>query len=256
MEAKWLINPDYANLEASVALAKKYGAAFEYNDFFYQEVYTSEEEVEKHMQSYFELNRDRGQDMLHGVFMDIVTTSRDEYIRDYARKRMEESVLIAERMELKGVVFHTGLIGGLRLDSYVEHWVTEMAVFLRTLLKKHPSVCICMENSFETSPDELLMLMNRTWDCERLKLCLDYGHAALSKTPVDEWFCKCSERLGHIHLNDNDLINDLHMAPGTGAIDFTKFKMLYEKYGKNVPILLEVTGSDKQEKALSFMKKL
>ena len=65
MEAKWLINPDYANLEASVALAKKYGAAFEYNDFFYQEVYTSEEEVEKHMQSYFELNRDRGQDMLH-----------------------------------------------------------------------------------------------------------------------------------------------------------------------------------------------
>ena len=163
---------------------------------------------------------------------------------------------IAHELGVKGVVFHSGLISGLKQEAYLEHWYKVQEEWIRYLLAKYTEQYIFMENTFETGPDSLTELKRRMKDCDRFKLCLDYGHACISKTSLDEWFASMAADIGHIHLNDNDLEADLHMAPGDGAIDFGRFKALLKQYEVNAPILLEVTGADKQKRALEYMRRL
>jgi len=176
-------------------------------------------------------------------------------VKKYSEEKVEQSVQIATELGVKGVVFHTGLIGGLMLDSYIEHWLDEQEALLRKLLEKYP-VDIYMENTFETTPEALLRLQKRLTDENRFALCLDYGHAHLTQTPVEQWMSDMAEHIGHIHLNDNDGKADLHLAPGDGVMDMKKFSRLLEKYQIKSPVLLELSGVEKQRKALEYMNAL
>ena len=115
---------------------------------------------------------------------------------------------------------------------------------------------IYLENSFESNPDVFIKLMDRVKDIKNVKICLDYGHAALTLTPLEEWVKQMSPYIAHMHVNDHDLKADMHLAPGEGQIDFNHFKELMEKYNVNVSTLLEVNGIKRQTKALEFMTRL
>jgi sugar phosphate isomerase/epimerase len=43
---------------------------------------------------------------------------------------------------------------------------------------------------------------------KKINVCLDFAHANISKTPIDEWFNKLKPYIKHIHLNDNDGLVD------------------------------------------------
>lgn len=256
MERQWHIIPEYENIEKSLELAKKYNAAFEYNDFFKPQVFEDEDILEERIQFYLGLNRDRSRDTLHGSFLDLCIASQDSTIREYSIERIAKSMEIGDRLGVRGVVFHTGLIGGLTVEYYINGWVDAAAKVFGALAKQYPHMMIYLENSFEFSPDAFLRLMNKVKDVPNIKVCLDYGHAALTYTGLDEWVEKLEPYIAHMHVNDNDLKTDLHMAPGEGKIDFAKFKELMTKYDVNVPILLEVSGFERQEKALAYMSAL
>lgn len=256
MNREWLIIPDCNNLQESLALAEEYNAGFEYNDFFEPGVYSDEEEVKKRISLYKGCSRNPSRDTLHGVFLDMAIASKDPVICTYSRKRMEQSMAIAQELGVKGVVFHSGLIRGLKQETYLEHWYKVQEEWIRYLLNKFPSLFVFMENTFEDTPDNLVELKRRLKEEERFRLCLDYGHAILSPTAPERWFETMAGDIAHIHLNDNDLQADLHMAPGDGEIDFANFKRLLEEYHIECPILLEITGVDKQRRALEYMCKL
>ena len=256
MDRQWHIIPDYDNMEASLELAKEYNAAFEYNDFFKPEIFENEEVLEERIQFYLGLNRDRSKDTLHGIFLDLCIASKDSTIREYSKNRMLMSMEIGHRLGVKGVIFHTGLIGGLTVDYYINGWVNAAAEFFTDVAKKYPNMMIYLENSFEFSPDAFLKLMEKVKDVPNIKICLDYGHAALTLTPLEDWVGKLASYIGHMHVNDHDLKADLHLAPGEGQIDYRYFRELMEKFGVNVSVLLEVNGMEKQRNALEFMSNL
>lgn len=256
MNRKFLIIPEYKQLDKTIELAKQYEVGFEYNDFFDPWVYSDRDEVERRCSTYLSLPRDRSLDTLHGVFLDMAVTSRDLKIRSYSRRRVEQSLEIGERLGVRGVVFHSGLIAELQTASYLEGWLYESESFWRSAAKDHPGVEIYLENSFERSPEMLIRLKQNMKDIKNFKLCLDYGHACLTQTPVTEWAEKMGPYTGHIHLNDHDLRADLHQAPGEGALDFGLCKSLLEKHLAGVPILLELNGIERQRRALEYMIKL
>ncbi len=251
---KWLIIPDIDALDESAALAEKHGAAFEYNDFFQPDVYTSDEEVERRIEIYKSLPRDRSADTLHGAFLDIAFASTDKIIRERSRKLIEQSVEIAERLGIRGVIFHTGIIANLNYGIYREAWLRAAEDTFRPLCKKYPSVEIYIENTFERSPDVFLALMQRMSDIPSFGLCLDYAHAVLTPTSPKSWIKTLAPYIKHIHLNDNDLKKDLHLVPGEGEIDYLRFYSLITEYGVDAPILLELKGIENQKKALAFME--
>ena len=256
MERQWHIIPEYENIEKSLELAKKYNAVFEYNDFFKPDVFENEEILNERINFYKGLDRDRSKDTLHGIFLDLCIASMDTTIREYSKKRIAQSMEIADKLGVKGVVFHTGLIGGLTVDYYINGWVNAAAELFTNLGKTYPHIMIYLENSFEFSPDAFLKLMDKVKDVSNVRICLDYGHAALTLTSMEEWVGQLAPYIAHMHVNDHDLKADLHLAPGEGDIDFCKFKALMEKYNVSVSTLLEVNGILKQEKALEYMTNL
>lgn len=256
MERQWHIIPEYENIEKSLELAEKYNAVFEYNDFFKPNIFENEEILEERIRFYQNLDRDRSKDTLHGIFLDLCIASQDTTIREYSKKRITQSMEIGHRLGVKGVIFHTGLIGGLTVDYYINGWVNAAAELFTDLANKYPDMMIYMENSFEFSPDAFLKLMEKVKDVPNVRICLDYGHAALTLTPLDEWVGKMAPYIAHMHINDHDLKADLHLAPGEGQIDFNHFKELLKKYNVNVSTLLEVNGFERQTKALEFITNL
>jgi len=256
MKREWMIIPDLNNIGQSLALAEEYNAAFEYNDFFEPSVYADGEEVKKRISLYKGCSRNPSRDTLHGVFLDMALASKDPVICDYSQKRMEQSMAIAQELGVKGVVFHSGLIGGLKQEAYLEHWYKVQEEWIRYLLDKYPNLIVFMENTFEKEPQPLLELKKRLEDAERFRLCLDYAHAVLSPETPGKWVEAMAKDIGHIHLNDNDLQADLHMVPGEGAIDFVEFKGLLDEYTVDCPVLLEIVGVDKQKRALQYMSRL
>lgn len=256
MNRKFLIIPEYKQLDKTIELAEQYNLGFEYNDFFDPWVYSDKDEVEKRCSTYLSLQRDRSLDTLHGVFLDMAVTSRDRHIRSYSRRRVEQSLEIGGRLGVRGVVFHSGLIAELQTASYLNSWLYESESFWRSAAKDYSGMEIYLENSFEKSPEMLLRLKKNMQDVKNFKLCLDYGHACLTQMPAAEWVEKMGPYTGHIHLNDHDLKADLHQVPGEGVLDFGLCKSLLEQHLAGVPILLELNGIAGQRRALEFMIKL
>ena len=255
MKRKWLIIPEFEKREAYVKLAEQYHAGFEYNDFYLPSVYEKEEEVERRIAGYLALDRDRSQDTLHGAFLDVVVSSDDSYIAAYSKKRMKQSMEIARKLSIKGVVFHSGLVRGVTSKCYLDNWVTRQEAFYRELCAEYGELEIYLENTQETAPELMLPLLERMEDCKNFKFCLDYAHAAISGTPVEQWVNVFETYISHMHINDNDLCADLHQVPGEGKIDWQQFKQRINNM-ENASVLLELSGLEKQRRALEFMEKL
>ena len=250
------IIPDIDRLDDSLKLSWEYNTFFEYNDFFYPAIYQSEGETRRRINIYKSLDRDMSRDTMHGVFFDIAMTSTDEIIRNRSRVLMNNSMEIAANLGVKGVVFHTGINPGLWNRSYLDGWLDTAATWLDKLAKEYSHIDIYIENTFDKEPGVLTSLIDLLSHRKNVKLCLDYGHALLTDTEDEEWVRQMAPYVGHIHLNDHDMKEDLHLAPGKGLIDFERFEDLMEEYEVDTQVLLELNGAQEQLEALKYMTKI
>ncbi|MDD6010962.1 MAG: sugar phosphate isomerase/epimerase family protein [Lachnospiraceae bacterium] len=250
------IIPDIDRLDDSLKLSWEYNTFFEYNDFFYPAIYQSEGETRRRINIYKSLDRDMSRDTMHGVFFDIAMTSTDEIIRNRSRVLMNNSMEIAANLGVKGVVFHTGINPGLWNRSYLDGWLDTAATWLDKLAKEYSHIEIYIENTFDKEPGVLTSLIDLLSHRKNVKLCLDYGHALLTDTEDEEWVRQMAPYVGHVHLNDHDMKEDLHLAPGKGLVDFERFEDLMEEYEVDAQVLLELNGAQEQLEALKYMTKL
>ena len=226
------IIPDIDRLDDSLKLSWEYNTFFEYNDFFYPAIYQSEGETRRRINIYKSLDRDMSRDTMHGVFFD------------------------AANLGVKGVVFHTGINPGLWNRSYLDGWLDTAATWLDKLAKEYSHIEIYIENTFDKEPGVLTSLIDLLSHRKNVKLCLDYGHALLTDTEDEEWVRQMAPYVGHVHLNDHDMKEDLHLAPGKGLVDFERFEDLMEEYEVDAQVLLELNGAQEQLEALKYMTKL
>ena len=250
------IIPDIDRLDDSLKLSWEYNTFFEYNDFFYPAIYQSEGETRRRINIYKSLDRDMSRDTMHGVFFDIAMTSTDEIIRNRSRVLMNNSMEIAANLGVKGVVFHTGINPGLWNRSYLDGWLDTAATWLDKLAKEYSHIEIYIENTFDKEPGVLTSLIDLLSHRKNVKLCLDYGHALLTDTEDEEWVRQMAPYVGHVHLNDHDMKEDLHLAPGKGLVDFERLEDLMEEYEVDAQVLLELNGAQEQLEALKYMTKL
>lgn len=261
---KLYLVPDRKDVGRMCALAAEYGCAFEYNDFFAPKVMDDAAEQERIIAEY---RKHRGGcprkdaaekgfcgDTMHGAFLDVTIHSDDPLISDASMLRVRQSMETAKKMGLKGVVFHTGRIGGFRAANYLRNWRDRNEAFFAEIACKYPAQQIYMENMFDEAPDILAGLAEKMRDVKNFGVCLDYAHAMLSKCPGREWIETLAPYIRHIHINDNDLQNDLHLAVGAGKLDWQEFDGLIRQCRVEAPVLVEVNGYEAQKESLQYMK--
>ncbi len=158
---------------------------------------------------------------LHGHFMDTCHISPDPEIRTFSAKRYRESMDMAEAIGARFVVFHTQYNTMLRLPHYpsafhdasMEFWprIGDEAV--------ERGLTIYVENMFDVDPEPSARMAHEL-DHPAIQLCFDVAHAEIhSDIPVNDWIAAYGDKLGHVHINDCDGKNDLHLDLGEGTLD-------------------------------------
>ncbi len=246
--------PDISHLEESIQLIQKHQGYFEYNDFFTGTVLDDKKKQIEIIDEYARVRTDFSKDTMHGAFLDVTVHSSDEKIRQVSELRVRQSMDIAKEMGLRGVVLHTNRLQGFRVEQYLKNWLETNEIFLRKICEEYPMQQVFMENMFDEAPDILAELAKRMIDVPNFGVCLDYAHAAISRTELDIWMQELAPYIKHMHINDNDLQNDLHDAVGSGQIDWKNFAEEMQRYHIEASVLVEVSGEEKQKKSLEYMK--
>lgn len=248
-----LIIPDVNDMEVTLSLAEKYNLGFEYNDFFDPVVLEDKIKVATLIDRYMEQSVSSYCTM-HGAFYDVIPCSRDARIRDVSRLRIEQSIEVAKRLGASAVVFHTNYNPFLDSLAYNKIWIEQNAEYWSSVLEQHTEISIYLENMFDSSPDMLEELSKTLSGYQNYGVCLDYGHAAISKTEPVEWARRLGKYVKHIHINDNDLICDSHLAWGAGKIDRFGFYRSYESYMGDASVLIETRTTENKLRSLKQLE--
>lgn len=257
MNALYLI-PDPERLPESCALAREYGARFEYNDFFDPLLLDDPARRDERIARYLALDRDRREDTLHGAFRDVVVHSDDPQIRAVSERRVLQSLEIAAALGLRGAVFHTGTLPLPPGGRYGELWLSRNAAFWRRAAAAFPDLEILIENMFDPRCDLPLALAGELSDLPRFGVCLDCAHAAVfgrGEADPAGWIERLGPRIRHLHLNDHDGLDDLHAPVGSGVSDWVSIDRAVRALPGAPSVLVEVSSLEGQRASLQYMKR-
>ena len=252
--SKYLIIPNRDAIEESLALCVEYGLGFELNDYIHPNTLDDKEKCDQIAQFYNSLNAPIMNS--HGDFFDVLVFSEDKRIAAISEERIIQSMEVAKASGATSVIFHSNMEPFLTADAYRNNWLDKNEVVFRRICEKYPSMNVYLENMFDTEPDEMANLAERMQDVANFGICFDYAHAYLTPTPLLDWAEMLSPYIKHVHINDNDGRNDLHLALGDGTIDWNKFLKMRDMYFPDATILVETTPIENQKKSLKFMKKM
>ena len=248
-----LIIPDVNSLLEYDELAKSYELGYEYNDFCKPDLLDDDEKTTSIIDTYTR-NYKPAFCTVHGAFYDVVPFSMDEKIQTISDYRIVQSLEHARQVNAKSVVFHTNYNPLLNQPDYVRKWIDRNAQYWSKKLIEYPDINIYLENMFEASPDILVALSERLSIFKNYGICLDYSHATLTNVSASIWMEKLKKYIKHIHINDNDLKHDLHLAWGDGKIDRFTFYECYEKHSPNTPIVIETNSIENIKRSLNTLQ--
>jgi sugar phosphate isomerase/epimerase len=226
-----------------------------------------DEKLEPIFQSYKLALKDfRNEVAIHGVFMDIITTSRDSKIAGVAKERILKNIEIAKKIGAKIVTFCSCYNPCIATSSpgYFDGYKQRQIAFWSNIIESisDDALLVVFENLWETKP-ELVKDVSDGVNLYNFKALLDTGHANIfSKVPMEKWVETLADHLTYIHLNDNHGDFDNNLVPGEGNIKWDKFFESLKCYGLKPRICLEVeayAGRSKLEntkRAIGYLKRM
>ncbi len=149
------------------------------------------------------------------------------------------------------MVFHSSAFPFLR-GAYLDNWSGVCADFYTELAEDFDLV-ICIENSIDLDPTAMCLLLSCT-QSDKVRVCLDIGHANYSNASLEEWFEALGEHIDCIHLSDNCGRYDDHLILGEGNVDWKLADSLWRQLGRDMPFTLETGGIDGVKKSLSYLR--
>ena len=160
-----------------------------------------------------------------------------------AMDEVKRSLESAEQVPISACVLHLGHKGDPWDTRALENSLTAIE-HLKAFA--HPlGVRLLIENLQNeiTSPEHILEIL-RVGHFDRVGVCLDIGHAHLSRPEnnigIDEAFELLKPRFAQLHLHDNHGQHDNHLWPGSGSIDWTNTAKQVATLPANTPGILEI----------------
>jgi len=156
---------------------------------------------------------------VHLPFYGINLGCFDRWIADYSEKTIREGVDFCREIGAARAVSHTTVPAYLGEEARPK-WAPR---FLERLerIERHAAergVSLVWENTYEKDFVLFDAMIERV---SSVRFCLDVGHVhCFAKRPVSELVAHLGTRIVHLHLHDNDGLDDRHWAIGKGTIDF------------------------------------
>ena len=170
-------------------------------------------------------------------------TSTDRAALVDAMDEVKRALEIAEQIPFRFLVQHLGLPNETFSEKKFESAMTAIE-HLRAFAKPL-GVRILLENiPNELSTPEKLMEMIRNAHFEDVGVCFDFGHAHMMGS-VREAFESVRNQVLSTHVHDNAKLQDSHLWPGQGTIDWKEAMELLRSAPQTPPLLLELAEDEK-----------
>lgn len=146
---------------------------------------------------------------------------------ELVRNRLE----FAARLGARAIVLHA--YPDMPLESQLRS-LSELEPYARLY-----EVRIALENLFEGNLERLARLFGE-FEPDFLAFCYDSGHGNIYPGSLD-FLAQWKDRLGVVHLHDNDGVADQHLLPFTSGVDWTRLAHLLAESAYQGPLNLECT---------------
>lgn len=187
----------------------------------------------------------------------VSTADLTDSLREASLSEVLESLEVAAELRPMKVVLHPSNIRGLSV--FVMDQARQYALkSLEAIVEKanYLGLCLCLENMFPqtnslVNPEDFVEIFERF---STLKMTLDMGHANIGSKgsrKILDFIETFSDRIHHIHANDNLGKEDDHLPIGAGTIDFQEIVKALKRIGYDDTVTLEVFSRDKDYLALS-----
>ncbi|MGD8543501.1 MAG: sugar phosphate isomerase/epimerase family protein [Candidatus Bathyarchaeota archaeon] len=229
---------DWDNYKYVASIARKNNVGIEFQSFCEPEILDNPKQTILEHQAC----KDVVYKTMHGAFYDLYPGSYDPLVSEVARKRVLQSLQIAEELSFSDVVFHHDYVPNA---SIPEEWTGRLVEFWKGILEQTPErIRLHLENVFDDTPKVIKRLVDRV-NSPRLGICLDIGHAyAFSETSVSEWVETLGSRISYVHIHDNNGKKDEHLAIGDGSIPIKRVLDALETHSKEALWALEQALED------------
>lgn len=180
--------------------------------------------------------------ILHAPFNELCPSAIDPLVLDITKKRYKQAYELAKGYQINKMVVHSGYVP---FTYFKEYFVERSVEFWRDYLNDKPSdFFLVLENVLEDEPKELIDIAKGV-DDPRLKLCLDVGHANITKKDLtmEKWTKDVLPYLGHVHLHNNNGWPDRHNALGEGDMDIEALLRLMIEGAPEATLTLEIRDS-------------
>lgn len=174
-------------------------------------------------------------------------------LRKASLQEMIQSIRTAARINAKKAVLHPAMFSGLA--PFVPETALELSLETLGILvteADRAGLVLCFENMFPRyhsfySPDQFKPVLEKYPD---LKMTLDTGHANIDDPGgkrLFEFIRQFPEKIGHVHVSDNNGKRDEHLRTGKGTVNFKKFAALLKDAGYDGTITFEIFSEDPAE---------
>jgi sugar phosphate isomerase/epimerase len=180
--------------------------------------------------------------ILHAAFNELCPAAIDPLVLEVAKKRYDQAFALARGYGITRLVAHSGY---MPFVYFKEYFVRRSVDFWRGFLSDKPAgLTVILENVLEDEPDMLIDIVKGV-DDRRLRLCLDTGHANISKkgVTIEEWARKAAPYLGHAHLHNNNGWPDSHAPLGSGGMDMEALLRILICGAPDATLTLEIRDS-------------
>jgi sugar phosphate isomerase/epimerase len=196
---------------------------------------------------------------MHGAFFNLQIMARDPWIVEVCKKRMLQSLEIADRLGAKRLVFHANYPPN-KNPKHRQNFIDAQLRYWPELIRKAESYNIKMllENTQEPDPSYLYEVLSQL-DSPYLKACYDTGHSNCfthTKIPPHQWVEGLGEELTYLHLHDNHGERDDHIAFTDGNQDFELFFPALEALPEYPWINIEVKTKEAFARSIEGLKAL
>jgi sugar phosphate isomerase/epimerase len=181
-------------------------------------------------------------------------------IREASLQEMLEALATACALGAEKVIVHPGYIEGLAVHV-LDH---ALALGMEALEKIYAEALrmgmrLCIENLFPSvgpfvEPDDFAPILAAF---PQMKLVLDTGHANIGDPAgrrVLDFIDRFGDRLGHLHVSDNNGRKDEHLPVGQGNIRFKAVVRALRQAGYDGTLTLEIFAQDRAELVKSRVK--
>lgn len=187
----------------------------------------------------------------HGPFLDLFPGSCDQRVRCLAKERFEASYKASQAFNVHQMIFHTGYIPNYYPDRYwLENTIDFWQEFLEDKLENH---IFYIENVLDPNWEMLKQLVDQI-NHPHFKICLDVGHVNVySEKSVLEWIEALGERIGYVHLHNNEGIKDSHRGLLKGDLPMKEILSVLKNDVPNADWSLEIGDEKELRESLEWL---